>query len=293
MITISNVYKSFGKNSVLSGVGMTIEEGSLVAVVGPSGTGKSVLLKLITGMLEVDSGTISIDGHVVTGHGELASQTPNSIVTRFCENTHLGVLNSVFRKNVQPRTWGFSRIPNNKAEREMVAQEMGVLFQAAALFDSMTLFENVSFPLEQRRKLSSKEIQERSLQYLHDVGLKGYEDKLPGEISIGMRKRVGIARALITEPKYLFFDEPNTGLDPEMGQGIYELIIKMHARYGFTGIVISHEIPEIFQVCQRVIMLYNGQVQIDGTVEEFLACNNPVVRQFIKGAAEGPIQLNF
>jgi phospholipid/cholesterol/gamma-HCH transport system ATP-binding protein len=128
---------------------------------------------------------------------------------------------------------------------------------------------------------------------LWNVGLKGYENKLPGEISIGMRKRVGIARALITEPKYLFFDEPNTGLDPEVGQGIYELIIKLHKKFGFTGIVISHEIPEIFQVCSRVIMLYSGKVQVEGSVEEFLACENPVVRQFIDGAADGPIQLNF
>ena len=250
LIIIDNVHKSFGSNTVLSGVGMAIEDGSLVAVLGPSGTGKSVLLKLITGLFEVDSGTISIDGNVVTGS-------------------------------------------DSKARREFVAKEMGVLFQAAALFDSMTLLENVSFPLVQRGRLSADAIQEKGVQFLHDVGLKGYEDSMPGEVSIGMRKRVGIARALITEPKYLFFDEPNTGLDPEMGQGIYELIIKMHAAYGFTGIVISHEIPEIFQVCRRVIMLYNGQVQVDGTVEEFLACGNPVVQQFIKGTAEGPIQLNF
>jgi phospholipid/cholesterol/gamma-HCH transport system ATP-binding protein len=229
---------------------MQVVDGSLVAVVGPSGTGKSVLLKLITGLLEVDAGEISIDGYIVTGN-------------------------------------------RGAAGREFVAKKMGVLFQAAALFDSMTLFENVSFPLEQRQELAPKEIKERSLEYLWNVGLKGYENKLPGEISIGMRKRVGIARALITEPKYLFFDEPNTGLDPEVGQGIYELIIKLHKRFGFTGIVISHEIPEIFQVCSRVIMLYEGQVQVDGSISEFLDCDKPVVRQFIQGTADGPIQLNF
>ena len=250
MIIIDSVHKSFGENTVLSGVSMTVDAGSLVAVLGPSGTGKSVLLKLITGLFEVDGGTISIDGNVVTGS-------------------------------------------NSKVRREFVAREMGVLFQAAALFDSMTLLENVVFPLVQRGQLSPKEIRKMGLQFLHDVGLKGYEDSMPGEVSIGMRKRVGIARALITKPKYLFFDEPNTGLDPEMGQGIYELIIKMHAAYGFTGIVISHEIPEIFQVCRRVIMLYGGQIQMDGTVEEFLACENPVVQQFIKGTSSGPIQLNF
>ncbi len=250
MIKIDNVYKGFAGHQVLSGVSMDILEGSLVAVVGPSGTGKSVLLKLITGLLAVDSGSISIDEYVVTGD-------------------------------------------NGKQGREFVAKEMGILFQNAALFDSMTLFENIAFPLVERDEISQTQIEKRALEYLWNVGLKGYENKLPGEVSIGMRKRVGIARALITEPKYLFFDEPNTGLDPEVGQEIYELIIKLHKQFGFTGIVISHEIPEIFQVCSRVIMLYEGKVQVDGTVEEFLACEKPVVRQFIEGKAEGPILLNF
>ena len=250
MIKIDKVYKSFATNSVLRGVSMEIADGSLVAVVGPSGTGKSVLLKLITSLLEVDSGVISIDDHVVTDN-----------------------------------KWS--------VESQYVAEKMGVLFQGAALFDSMTLLENVTFPLIERNKLSSKDIQEKSLAYLWDVGLKGYEDKLPGEISIGMRKRVGVARALVTDPEYLFFDEPNTGLDPEVGQEIYELIARMHARFKFTGIVISHEIPEIFQICKRVIMLYNGLVQVDGSVDEFLSCDNPVVQHFIRGSADGPIQLNF
>jgi phospholipid/cholesterol/gamma-HCH transport system ATP-binding protein len=137
------------------------------------------------------------------------------------------------------------------------------------------------------------EIIDRSVKALHDVALEGYELALPGEVSIGMRKRVGIARALVTEPDVLLFDEPNTGLDPKTGQEIYELINKTQHSCGFTGIVVSHEIPEVFQVCDRVAMLYRGQVQEEGTIEEFLASKNPVVQQFVRGDIEGPIELNY
>jgi phospholipid/cholesterol/gamma-HCH transport system ATP-binding protein len=169
---------------------------------------------------------------------------------------------------------------------------MGVLFQAGALFDSMNLLDNVAFPLVHRRIFPEDETFDRSLKCLYDVGLQGYELKLPGEISIGMRKRVGIARALVTEPKTILFDEPNTGLDPLVGQEIYDLIKETQASRGFTGIVVSHEIPEVFQVCERVIMLYNGEVQINGTVGEFLNSRKPVISQFMHGNVDGPITMN-
>ena len=134
-----------------------------------------------------------------------------------------------------------------------------------------------------------REALERAAHWLSEVGLAGYELRLPGEISIGMRKRVGVARALVTEPDILLFDEPNTGLDPQVGQEIYELIIETQKIAGFTGIVISHEIPEVFQVCDRVAMLYQGRVQHEGTIDSFLSSPNPVVQQFIRGEREGPI----
>lgn len=249
MISIRDLKKSFGSQVVLDGVSLVIEKGETIAVVGPSGTGKSVLLKIITGLLTADDGEVLVN---------------NRSMTR----------------------------ARSGAERRDICSKMGVLFQGAALFDSMNLLDNVAFPLRHRAQLGENEIVQRSLQGLWDVGLDGFELALPGEVSIGMRKRVGIARALVTKPDVLLFDEPNTGLDPEMGQDIYELINKTRGLYGFTGIVISHEIPEVFQVCSRVAMLYQGKVQMDGTTDEFMECDKPVVRQFITGGINGPIRLN-
>ena len=250
MIEIRNLHKSFGSQTVLDGVTLTIEKGKTIAIVGPSGTGKSVLLKIITGLLEADSGSVEVDGESMTG-------------------------------------------AKTEGERRRICRRMGVLFQAAALFDSINLLDNVAFPLRYRKLCSERDIVDRSVKCLHDVGLEGYELALPGEVSIGMRKRVGIARALVTDPDVLLFDEPNTGLDPETGQEIYELINATQKRCGFTGIVVSHEIPEVFQVCDRVAMLYRGLVQEEGTIEQFLASGNNVVQQFIRGEVEGPLELNY
>lgn len=233
----------------MAGANLTIDDGSVIAIVGPSGTGKSVLIKIITGLLLADSGEVVIGQESMTA-------------------------------------------ARSSEERRRICRQMGVLFQNAALFDSLTLFENVCFPLEVRKELNEVEIKKRGMHYLREVGLRGYENALPGEVSIGMRKRVGIARALVTEPTVILFDEPNTGLDPEVGQEIYELIAETHQKFGFTGIVISHEIPEVFQVCSRVAMLYGGQIQAQGSIEEFLASQNPVVKQFVAGDIQGPIQLS-
>lgn len=248
MIKIRNLHKQFGSQVVLDDVNLDIEQGETIAIVGPSGTGKSVLLKIITGLLRADRGEVTVGGETMTA-------------------------------------------AKNDAERRKICARMGVLFQAAALFDSLTLLENVAFPLRFREQVPEREALRRSVPRLHEVGLQGYEQALPGEVSIGMRKRVGIARALVTEPEVILFDEPNTGLDPEMGQEIYDLIKQTQQRSGFTGIVVSHEIPEVFQVCDKVAMLYEGKVQIHGSVSDFLSCDKEVVRQFTKGNVEGPISL--
>jgi phospholipid/cholesterol/gamma-HCH transport system ATP-binding protein len=176
-------------------------------------------------------------------------------------------------------------------ELDKVREKLGVLFQGGALFDSFTVYENVAFPLKEKTKLSRKDIQERVLQALEDVGLRGMEKKYPAEISGGMKKRVALARALITEPTVVLFDEPTTGLDPIILHSIHKLIIMTHKKYGFTGIIISHEIPEIFEVADRVAMLHNGIIVEVGTPEEIKNSSNPLVRQFITGSLEGPIDL--
>ena len=248
MIQIRNLYKFFGSQQVLGGVTLTINRGETTAIVGPSGTGKSVLLKILTGLLTADAGEVLIDGKSMTS----------------------------------ARTSG---------ARRRICSSMGMLFQGAALLDSLNVFDNVAFPLRERRTLSESKIREEALQRIQEVGLRGSESRLPGEISIGMRKRVGLARALVTNPDVLLFDEPNTGLDPRTGQEIYELMLETQRRSGFTAIVVSHEIPEVFQVCTRVAMLYKGIVQEEGSVEDFLTSENPVVRQFVEGRTDGPIQM--
>jgi phospholipid/cholesterol/gamma-HCH transport system ATP-binding protein len=176
-------------------------------------------------------------------------------------------------------------------ELDKVREKLGVLFQGGALFDSFTVYENVAFPLKEKTKLGRKDIRERVLQALEDVGLRGMEKKYPAEISGGMKKRVALARALITEPTVVLFDEPTTGLDPIILHSIHKLIIMTHKKYGFTGIIISHEIPEIFEVADRVAMLHNGIIVEVGTPEEIKNSSNPLVRQFITGSLEGPIDL--
>lgn len=247
MICIENLVKSFGSQTVLRGVNLRLERGETIGIVGPSGTGKSVLLKLITSLLAFDSGSIQIDG--------LRLRTDMS--TR---------------------------------ERMAVASKMGVLFQGAALLDSLSLWENLVFPLRWSKKHTSKEVSLKAHSLLEQVGLRGMESYLPGEVPIGVRKRLGIARALIVEPEIILFDEPNTGLDPEVGQEIYDLMKETRKARTFTGIVISHEIPEVYQVCDRVAMLYAGVVVADAPVEDFPKTDNAIVQQFINGRIDGPIR---
>ena len=168
-------------------------------------------------------------------------------------------------------------------------RKFGVLFQGAALLDSMTIYDNVAFPLRETTKLPESEIHKRAKERLAQVGLAGMGYKYPAEVSGGMKKRAGLARALVVEPEIVLFDEPTTGLDPLLGKSIHQLIRKMHSAFGFTGVIVSHDIPAVFKVSDRVAMLANGVIAEVGLTEEFVASKNPIVRQFLQGETEGPL----
>jgi phospholipid/cholesterol/gamma-HCH transport system ATP-binding protein len=246
MIEITNLEKSFDGQKVLDGVNLSITEKEVVAIMGKSGGGKSVLLKHIIGILKPDKGSVLIDGTDIT--------------------------------TLRGR------------ELDKIREKFGVLFQGGALFDSLSVYQNIAFPLKERTKLSKNEIREKVIRALEDVGLKGAGKKYPAEISGGMRKRAALARALITGPKIVFFDEPTTGLDPVIVGSIHRLILDAHKQYGFTGLIISHEIPGIFEVADRIALLHNGVIVEIGTPKEIQNSTNPVVKQFITGGHEGPIE---
>jgi phospholipid/cholesterol/gamma-HCH transport system ATP-binding protein len=168
-------------------------------------------------------------------------------------------------------------------------QKFGVLFQGAALLDSMTIFDNVAFPLREKTKLGAGQITKRVEERLEQVGLSGMGYKFPAEVSGGMKKRAGLARALVMEPEIILFDEPTTGLDPLLGKSIHDLIRKMHATFGFTGVIVSHDIPEVFRISDRIALLANGIIAEVGPTEQFIASSNPMVRQFVQGDTEGPL----
>ncbi len=175
------------------------------------------------------------------------------------------------------------------ASLNAVRQKFGVLFQGAALLDSMTIFDNVAFPLREKTKLAEGEIRKRAEERLDQVGLAGMGYKYPAEVSGGMKKRAGLARALVMEPEIVLFDEPTTGLDPLLGKSIHELIRKVHAAFGFTGVIVSHDIPEVFKISDRIAMLANGVITEAGSTPDFVESNNPIVRQFLQGETEGPM----
>lgn len=248
MISVRNVHKSFGSQVVLDGLTMEIEPGKTTAVVGPSGVGKSVLLKLIMGILSPDEGEIYIEGESITA-------------------------------------------ARSESRKNEIRRSLGVLFQAAALFDSLTVYDNIAFPLLERGGMSASRAHLKVLEIAESLSLTPYLQNFPEQVSIGIRKRVGMARALITEPKVLLVDEPNTGLDPLDGQEVYDLINACKSQWGFTGLVISHELPEVFQVSDRVAMILGGQIVAEGTPAELIASANPAVQQFLNGRTDGPIKI--
>jgi phospholipid/cholesterol/gamma-HCH transport system ATP-binding protein len=242
MIDIINLQKSFGKQQVLKGVNLRVETGEVMAVLGKSGSGKSVLLRHILGLIKPDSGQVIIDGQDIT---RLASR-----------------------------------------DLDRVREKFAVVFQFGALFDSMTIYENVAFQVKEKKRFEGAELQERVAHVLDDVGLHGIDDKYPSEISGGMNKRAALARALIMEPKIILFDEPTTGLDPILLQQIHAFIKQTHLKYGFTGLIISHEVPEIFDISDKVAVLDDGIIIEAGTPESVRKSENPLVQGFVSGRFE-------
>ncbi|MFH1861416.1 MAG: ABC transporter ATP-binding protein [bacterium] len=246
MIKIIGLTKSFDDKPVLRGVNLTIATGESVVIIGRSGCGKSVLLKLLIGLLLPDSGQIIIDGDDITQLKE----------------------NDLYR----------------------VRRKFGILFQGAALFDSMTVAENVSLGLREHTNLSDGEIGEIVARKLQMVGLPSIETLKPAELSGGMKKRVGLARAIAMDPQYVLYDEPTTGLDPIMADIINELIKHLNEQLDVTTIAVTHDMVSAYKIADRIVMLHRGIIIFDGTPDEVKNTQDEVVRQFIEGRAEGPIK---
>ena len=241
MIEFQDLYKAFGEKKVLQGLSLTVRDGETVVIIGYSGTGKSVALKHIVGLLHPDAGDVIVDGQAV------------------------------------------STLERDELTR--VRQGIGYVFQFAALFDSLTVAENVSLGLK-KRGLENEEIEERVREALAVVDLSGTEARLPAELSGGMRKRVGIARAIALRPRYILYDEPTTGLDPVTSAVIDRLMVRTREHLGVTGLVVTHDMRTAYTVGDRIAMLYDGRIRQVGTVEEIQQTIDPVVRQFIEGRAE-------
>ena len=242
MIEFRDLHKAFGTNQVLEGFTLSVRDGETMVVIGYSGTGKSVAIKHVVGLLEPDAGEVAVDGQVV------------------------------------------SRL--KRPDLTELRANIGFVFQFAALFDSLTIFDNVALGLR-RRSMSESDIATRVAESLRLVDLTGTEGHMPAELSGGMRKRVGLARAIALRPKYVLYDEPTTGLDPVTAAVIDQLIVRMREALGVTSIVITHDMRSAYTVGDRIAMLYQGRIRQVGSVEEIRATADPVVRQFIEGRPDG------
>jgi len=239
LIQLQDVAKTLGANRVLDGVNLSIYRGEITAIIGKSGSGKSVLLKHVIGLLEPDGGAILFDGRL------RAAMTP--------------------------------------AERKALRSKFSYVFQDTALFDFMNVYENVALPLKERNALSPDEVNRRVRDKLHQLDLHDVEQKYPAQLSGGMKKRVALARALVTDPEIVLFDEPTTGLDPIRKNAVHSMILDYQRRFGFTGVVVSHEIPDIFFISQRVAMLDEGRIVFEGGPDEIQEATAPEVKNFIQG----------
>lgn len=239
IIQLKDVRKSLDSQEVLKGVFLDVNKGEVTTIIGGSGSGKSVLLKHLVGLLEPDSGKILFEG-----------------------------------KSIDSMT---------KKERKALKHKFSFMFQGTALFDSMTVYENIALPLTERTKLSSARIKKRVDEKIQQLELSGSEKKYPSQLSGGMKKRVALARALVTEPEIVLFDEPTTGLDPIKKNAVHNMITDYQKQYGFTSIVVSHEIPDIFYISQSIAMLYEGKIWIQGKPEDIQQSSDPVIQNFIHG----------
>ena len=242
MIEFRDLHKAFGPKPVLAGLSLRIADGETLVIIGYSGTGKSVALKHIVGLLQPDAGDVIVDGQAV-------STLERDDLTK-------------------------------------LRQGIGYVFQFAALFDSMTVADNLALGLRRRRELSDEEIDDRVREALAVVDLSGTEERLPAELSGGMRKRVGIARAIALQPRYILYDEPTTGLDPVTSAVIDRLMVRTREHLGVTGVVVTHDMRSAYTVGDRIAMLYEGRIRQVGTVAEIQETEDPVVRQFIEGRPE-------
>jgi phospholipid/cholesterol/gamma-HCH transport system ATP-binding protein len=240
-ICLVDLHKSFGSLVVFNGLNLTIREHECLVVLGPSGTGKSVLLKHIVGLLRPDSGEV----------------------------------------------WFHDQRVDLLDERglEPIRRQFGVLFQGGALFDSMTVYENIAFPLREHGDFQEPEIRDRVAQKLAMVGLDGTQEKMPAELSGGMRKRVALARAIALNPEVVLYDEPTTGLDPIRSDIINELILKLNDEMRVTSVVVTHDMASAFKVADRLVMLSEGRVIAEGNAESFRQSTNEEVRRFVEGRA--------
>ncbi|MEZ4415668.1 MAG: ABC transporter ATP-binding protein [Gemmatimonadota bacterium] len=241
-IRIVGLHKAFGTKRVLEGVDLEVAEGDTVSVMGPSGVGKSVLLKHIVGLLQPDSGEVFVDGE---------------------------------------------RVADLDAEQlRDLRRRVGYVFQFAALFDSLTVEENIGLGLKRMPEWDAKRIRVRVEECLSLVDLEGYGRRTPAELSGGQRKRAGLARAIATKPRYLLYDEPTTGLDPVTTTVIDRLVMRMRDELGVTSLVITHDLDSAFRISDRVAMLYEGKIRFIGTPDEVKAATDPVVRGFVAGLPE-------
>lgn len=249
-IKVTNLHKSFGSKVVLDGVNLEIAKGESLVIIGGSGTGKSVLIKCILGVIEPDSGSIEIDGVESTKY--------------------------------------------NHEQRENFMAKIGMLFQGGALFDSLPIWENITFRLLNREKISRAKAKEVAAESLADVGLsKEVLHLSPSELSGGMQKRVALARAIAAKPEIIFFDEPTTGLDPIMSDVINDLIVKSSKKLGATTIAITHDMASARKIADKIAMIHKGKIVWFGDAKNIDKTGNEYIEQFIHGRAEGPIQMDL
>jgi len=247
-IEFIEVHKSFGRNHVLRGLNMSLPEDSISMIIGPSGTGKSVCIKHIVGLLYPDQGDVIVQGQSIPGLSD--------------------------------------------AELFETRKKFGVLFQDGALFGSLTLWDNVAFPLRQHTEKGEDEIAEIVNRRMREVGLGGEGNKMPNELSGGMRKRAGFARSLVLDPQVVLFDEPDSGLDPVRTALLCELIKEVHAENGGCYVVITHDIMSARRVAEHISILWKGRIVESGPAEELFASENPFVKQFLSGASAGPLGMD-